>query len=151
MRLLIGLVGILGATAWWAVSAATVPVVYVPADEAMAAVAKGNTTIIPLDPDLNIRVSTGLKTAPSGAIERHAGHSHIFFILEGEGTLVTGGTIVGEQERRPGEFTGTDIQGGDSRYLKKGDVITVPVGTPHWWKSVPDRVAYYAVHVYTPR
>ncbi len=131
--------------------AAAQDVLVVPAAEARAAVVKGNTTIVPQDSTLGYRVSTGLKTAPGGEIERHAGHSHIFFILEGGGTLVTGGTIVNPRELRPGELTGTDITGGTLHPLTAGDVITVPVGVPHWWKVVPKEVRYYAVHVYTKR
>ncbi len=131
--------------------AAAQEVVVVPAAEARAAIAKGNTTIVPQDSTLGYRVSTGLKTTPSGEIERHAGHSHIFFILEGAGTLVTGGTIVNPRELRQGELTGTDIAGGTLHRLAPGDVITVPAGVPHWWKDVPKEVRYFAVHVYTKR
>jgi quercetin dioxygenase-like cupin family protein len=29
--------------------------------------------------------------------------------------------------------------------LSKGDVITIPKGTPHWFKKVPKLVVYYVV------
>jgi quercetin dioxygenase-like cupin family protein len=30
----------------------------------------------------------------------------------------------------------------------KGDVITVPAKTPHWWKEIPTgTVAFYAVNI----
>ena len=32
--------------------------------------------------------------------------------------------------------------------LSKGDVITIPAKTPHWFKEVPSKtVAYYAVNI----
>jgi quercetin dioxygenase-like cupin family protein len=34
------------------------------------------------------------------------------------------------------------------RHLTKGDVITIPAKTPHWWKEVPTKtIAYYAVNI----
>ena len=29
--------------------------------------------------------------------------------------------------------------------LKKGDVIAIPKGTPHWFKEVPSVVVYFVV------
>jgi quercetin dioxygenase-like cupin family protein len=42
---------------------------------------------------------------------------------------------------------GTDIQGGESHHLVKGDVIVVPAGIPHWFKEVPQSINYYVVKV----
>ena len=40
-----------------------------------------------------------------------------------------------------------DVQGGQTYRLTKGDVITVPANTPHWFKEVPTKsVAYYAIN-----
>ena len=40
------------------------------------------------------------------------------------------------------------IQGGQTHHLTKGDVITIPAKTPHWWKEVPTKtIAYYAVNM----
>ncbi|PYR76560.1 MAG: hypothetical protein DMF87_17995 [Acidobacteria bacterium] len=33
-------------------------------------------------------------------------------------------------------------------HLTKGDVITIPAKTPHWFKEVPSKtIAYYAVNL----
>jgi hypothetical protein len=38
-------------------------------------------------------------------------------------------------------------EGGQTYHLTKGDVITIPAGTPHWFKEVPTQtIAYYAVN-----
>jgi quercetin dioxygenase-like cupin family protein len=32
---------------------------------------------------------------------------------------------------------GTDITGGTTQVVKKGDIINIPAGTPHWIKIAP--------------
>jgi quercetin dioxygenase-like cupin family protein len=32
----------------------------------------------------------------------------------------------------------------------KGDIILVPAGTPHWFKSVSSQVTYYVVKIVKP-
>jgi len=48
----------------------------------------------------------------------------------------------------PGQTRGTGIEGGVVHRLSKGDVITIPANTPHWWKdtSKTGSVGYYAVN-----
>ena len=70
-------------------------------------------------------------------------------ILIGFG-IVTGGKMVGGKTTRPGQLLGTDIQGGQTHRLTKGDVIVIPAGTPHWFKEVPQSVSYYVVKVIKP-
>jgi quercetin dioxygenase-like cupin family protein len=51
---------------------------------------------------------------------------------------------------KAGQSLGTDIKGGDTHHLSKGDVIVVPAGVPHWFKEVPHSVSYYVVKVLKP-
>ena len=45
-------------------------------------------------------------------------------------------------------MTGTSIEGGETFHLSKGDVITIPAKTPHWWKEISTKtVSYYAVNI----
>jgi quercetin dioxygenase-like cupin family protein len=63
----------------------------------------------------------------------HPGWTEIHHILEGSGTFVTGGTVV------RGAANGADantIQGGTSRPVSAGDVVLIPAGMPHWYKTV---------------
>jgi len=79
--------------------------------------------------------------------EVHDKTNHIFIIVEGEATFVTGGTLVGARTTAPGQIRATSIDGGQSHQLRKGDVITIPAKTPHWWKDVPTKtIAYYAIN-----
>ena len=58
-----------------------------------------------------------------------------------------GGTIVAGKNIEPEEIRGSDINGGESRSVSKGDVIVVPHNTPHWFKEVKGPLNYYVVKV----
>lgn len=81
----------------------------------------------------------------AGAVEVHELDADIIYVLEGTATFVTGGQIIGGKSIGPGEIRGTDVKGGETRTISKGDVIIVPAGTPHWFKEVPGPINYYVV------
>ena len=81
----------------------------------------------------------------AGVVEVHEQDADIIYVLAGEATFVTGGEIVDGKSIAPGEIRGTDVKGGDTRQIAKGDVIIVPAGTPHWFKEVPAPLDYYVV------
>jgi mannose-6-phosphate isomerase-like protein (cupin superfamily) len=83
----------------------------------------------------------------AGEVEVHDKTNHIFIIVEGEATFVTGGTLVGAKNTAPGQIRAASLNGGQTHQLKKGDVITVPAKTPHWWKEVQSKtIGYYAIN-----
>ena len=82
-----------------------------------------------------------------GQVEVHDRETDIFYVTDGEATLVTGGTMVGGKQTAPGQHRGTDIKGGRATTLKKGDVVTIPAGVPHWFKDVSPSVSYLTVKV----
>ena len=83
----------------------------------------------------------------AGEVEVHEKTNHVFIIVEGEATFVTGGTLVGVRETAPGQRRAPSVQGGEIHHLTKGDVITIPAKTPHWFKEVPTKtIAYYAIN-----
>jgi quercetin dioxygenase-like cupin family protein len=55
--------------------------------------------------------------------------------------------MIGGKLTRPGQYLGTEIEGGESHHLTKGDVIVVQAGTPHWFKEVPGVISYFVVKV----
>ena len=81
--------------------------------------------------------------------EMHANTNHIFIIVDGEATFVTGGKLMNPKVISPGQTRAGGIEGGDVHHLSKGDVITIPANTPHWWKdtSATGSVGYYAVNI----
>jgi glc operon protein GlcG len=81
----------------------------------------------------------------AGMVEVHEKDADIIYVLDGTATLVTGGEVLGGKTIAPGEIRGTDVKGGETRTISKGDVIIVPAGTPHWFKEVPGPLNYYVV------
>ena len=126
-------------------TAAGVPTVvtYVPHDKVSSTMAKGG----PIINDKGLIVLAQRRTA--GEVEMHEKTNHVFIIVEGEATFVTGGTPVDAKETAPGQRRAASVQGGQTYHLTKGDVITIPAKTPHWFKEVPTptkTIAYYAIN-----
>lgn len=83
----------------------------------------------------------------AGMAEVHTLDTDIIYVLDGEADFVTGGRVVEGKEVAPHEIRGAAIEGGDARRLKRGDVITVANGTPHWFREVKGPFLYYVVKV----
>jgi mannose-6-phosphate isomerase-like protein (cupin superfamily) len=118
------------------------PVTYVDHDKVAAALANGGALVTAS----NLSVSGNHRAGP-GQVEVHEKETDILYIVDGEATIVTGGTMVGGKQTAPGQLRGSDVQGGETRHLKKGDVIVVPAGIPHWFKEVSPAVHYLTVKV----
>jgi glc operon protein GlcG len=118
------------------------PVTYIPADKVKGAFEKG----IPLLEVANYKIHASRRDA-AGQVEVHEKDTDIIHVLSGTATLVTGGSVVGGKTVAAEEIRSTDVQGGDTREIKAGDVIVVPNGTPHWFKSVAGPLTYYVVKV----
>lgn len=82
-----------------------------------------------------------------GMSEVHDLDTDIIYVLAGTAVFVTGGKSVDPKMVAPNEFRGTSVEGGETRELKKGDVVIVPKGTPHWFKQVDGVFKYYVVKV----
>jgi quercetin dioxygenase-like cupin family protein len=63
----------------------------------------------------------------------HPAEAEYAVVLEGAGTLVSGGTLVAPVPRQPGLVEGDRIAGGVTRTLGPGDVLLIPAGVPHWF------------------
>jgi mannose-6-phosphate isomerase-like protein (cupin superfamily) len=94
---------------------------------------------------------------PPGAAAVHFKVSEIYHVMDGAGTLVTGGTMVNAKTRPadalsvrledgPGA-SGTAIQGGVTRKIKAGDVVVIPAGVPHWFSEIEGSITYVVVRV----
>ena len=116
-------------------------VTYVPHDTVSTTMAKGGSIIN----DKGLIVLAQRRTA--GEVEVHEKTNHVFIIVEGEATFVTGGTLVDAKQTAPNQTRAASVQGGETHHLTKGDVITIPAKTPHWFKEVPSKtIAYYAIN-----
>jgi glc operon protein GlcG len=84
----------------------------------------------------------------TGLAEVHGDEADIAYVQEGTATLVTGGTLVNPRTIQASEIRGDSIQGGEIRTLRKGDVVVIPKGVPHWFKVVTNPFTYYVVKVH---
>jgi len=61
----------------------------------------------------------------------HTAGVELMIILDGGGTLTTGGTMVGGTLANGNITGGTGINGGQDQHIGKGDFILIPENTPH--------------------
>ncbi len=96
-------------------------------------------------------------TQAGGGIE-HSQITEIYHVIEGNATLVTGGSMDNLSEfpaDHPvvtvlnGPSTrGGPIQNGVSRKIGPGDVVIIPPNTPHWFSEISsDQIVYLVVRV----
>ncbi len=63
--------------------------------------------------------------------EVHDDSDDIYYVLDGEATLMLGGTLVEPNQISPGEWRAKAASGGRRVPIRKGDLVVVPRGTPH--------------------
>ena len=91
------------------------------------------------------------KETPPSATVHQTNVTETYYMLEGAGVLVTGGTLrkpVTPRQSNLGNWTdnGSEgIEGGVSRRLAKGDVVIIPGGVPHEWASLEGDITYLIV------
>lgn len=127
-----------------AAPAHTMPVSYFPRDQVSAAFAKGDVLLDGTGRNYMVHAS---RREQSGQAEVHVLDTDVIYVVAGSATLVTGGTVVGGKTVEANEVRGDSIAGGDARHIARGDVITVPNGTPHWFEDVKGPLTYYVVKV----
>src|SRR5882757_1391986 len=76
------------------------------------------------------RAQLEYRTAVSPAAV-HEKDSEMMYVIEGSGTIVTGGKLVDEKRNNAANLGGSSITGGNAQTVTKGDVLIVPENTPH--------------------
>ncbi|HTX37877.1 MAG TPA: hypothetical protein VME43_22765 [Bryobacteraceae bacterium] len=66
-----------------------------------------------------------------GQAEWHGKQADIMVVETGEATLIYGGSLVNGKTTQPNEMRAASISGGLRKRLGPGDVVTIPVRTPH--------------------
>jgi mannose-6-phosphate isomerase-like protein (cupin superfamily) len=66
-------------------------------------------------------------------------------VLDGAGTLVSGGTMTDPKATRTNLIEGDQIEGGATRTLGPGDVILIPAGVPHWIGITGERLVLLGI------
>ena len=57
----------------------------------------------------------------------HPAEAELFYVVDGSGTMVTGGKLAADNK---------SIEGGTPHKLNKGDFLIVPKGVPHWFSQI---------------
>lgn len=86
--------------------------------------------------------------AAVGPAAVHVKEAELFYVIDGAGTLVTGGKLT--DITNPGNADnpqGKGIEGGTSRAVAKGDFFIVPENTPHWFSKIEGTLVLMSLHV----
>ena len=82
----------------------------------------------------------------------HEREAEMFFVIEGAGTLVTGGKLHEERRTNPENLSGSSIDGGTRKRVAKGDFVMVPEGVPHWFGEIDGALVLMSIHLpHAPR
>ncbi len=103
------------------------------ADDAKALAAKGgNNNLVDQRPGMPVQIVMTTEIAKSAKeFEWHEGRDHIVQIVDGTTVYEVGGTPKTGRMTKPGEYLAPDSEGATRLTLKKGDMLTIPRGTPH--------------------
>jgi quercetin dioxygenase-like cupin family protein len=85
-----------------------------------------------------------------GAVAVHEKEAEMVYVIDGGGTLTTGGTVVGEKRTNAANLSGTAIDGGTVQTINKGDFAIIPEGTPHQFKPANGLLVMMTFHVPRP-
>ena len=141
---------------------------YVPKDDieatlkktAGAAVSDQAIRVVAINGEYNVGVGVvhrAKTSGPGGAIE-HSQITEVYHVMEGNGTLVTGGSIENPRDSPPDSQVvkvlngpsrgGPTIQNGVPRKIGPGDVVIIPPNTPHWFSEITsDQIVYLVIRV----
>lgn len=87
----------------------------------------------------------------SGGGELHGHFADFLFVVAGEGTEMTGGTLLNPEQLPDGEVRGTGLEGATPHVLHVGDVIHIPAGTPHQAiEAAGQKIIIYVIKVREP-
>lgn len=117
--------------------------IYANHEKVAAALAKGGPLIDNPSTPTAIKVS-GSHRDKSGVVEVHEKQTDIFYISDGQATLIAGGTRV-----KAKDFP-YDIEGGQTFHLTRGDIVVIPAGIPHWFRVVPKSISYHVIKLNAP-
>jgi mannose-6-phosphate isomerase-like protein (cupin superfamily) len=110
--------------------------------KAQATISQAILRLAPYNVNLEYRASVG-----PAAI--HMKEAEMFYVVDGSGTLITGGKLVGETKNGD-NLTGTAIEGGTPQAVAKGDFVIVPENTGHWFSEIKSTLVLMSFHVPRP-
>jgi mannose-6-phosphate isomerase-like protein (cupin superfamily) len=79
----------------------------------------------------------------------HETDAELMYVIDGSGTIVTGGKLTDPKRVNAANLSGANIEGGTSQTVNKGDFLIVPQNTPH--QITPSGGAIILMTVKMPR
>jgi len=101
----------------------------------------------------NIAVDALRRTPKGDTVEEHTDITEIYYIVSGNGTFETGGTIENQKEDPPNVrvgpgFGGKALHNGVSREVGPGDIVVIPPNTPHLFTAIKtDKLVYITLRI----
>lgn len=95
-----------------------------------------------------------MATPPAGLSSGlyHNKQTEGYYIVSGEGTIITGGHIINGRTSAPNAEVTTTLNGPScsgrisndavKKLVKTGDIVIIPAGVPHGWVEIKDHVDY---------
>lgn len=85
--------------------------------------------------------------AAVGPAAVHEKNAEMFYVIDGTGTLITGGKLVGETRPNAENLSGTGIEAGAQQIVTKGDFFLVPPNTPHWFSAIDGSLVLMSIYL----
>jgi mannose-6-phosphate isomerase-like protein (cupin superfamily) len=104
----------------------------------------GNATFLQLAP-YNVNMEHRVPVMQAASV--HEKEAELFYIVDGGGTIVTGGKLMNEKRTNADNLTGDGVEGGTSKKIGKGDFILVPEGQPHWFSQIDGELTMMSLHL----
>ena len=145
MKYWLVVLAVLGCASVLIVGQSSSGVIYAGQEKVAAAYGQGGGIVVPYEsvaavPEM--RIAAGHREPGNQYnVEYHESETETYYIIEGGGTVVTGGTMSSDQ---------SSITGGQSHRLSQGDILVIPPQTPHWWQEVDAETNYLTMNIREP-
>jgi mannose-6-phosphate isomerase-like protein (cupin superfamily) len=100
----------------------------------------------PLFPSPPYTVNIEYRTAVATSAV-HETEAELFYVIDGGGTFVVGGTLTEPTRQNPQNVQGKAIAGGTSQKVTKGDFMWAPAGSPHWFSAIDGTITLMSLHL----
>jgi hypothetical protein len=98
--------------------------------------------LAPYNVNLEYRVA-GVDTPAT----QHETEAELIFVVDGAGTLITGGTLTEQKRTNPTNLAGKEVEGGAAQRIAKGDYAFIPENTAHSFRKTEGRLVIMSIHV----
>jgi hypothetical protein len=89
------------------------------------------------------------RLAPARAVI-HETDSELIYVIDGKGTLTTGGTLINPQRQNAQNIAGTGIAGGTPHLLGKGDFVLLQNGMTHSFTAIDGELIVISLRLPAP-